>query len=218
MSEAAESFNPDGFAMPASNQKAFLKQYVPTDDDEGVIATFEKVMEHKPFLSEQKGEYVEEETDYVRIVVRGNDKLEVHRRVCKTGGAPGNDTLRFPYAWQQYQLGRQHEQRGTALDRIPGFPSRSLAFYHSKNVFTAEDLARVSDGDLQSLGTGAREFREKAKQLEKAKQHTSEQDRQLSEQSAQIQALIAQNAKMAEQLTAALQKLDAPPRKGAKEQ
>lgn len=200
MSEQEQGFNPEYFAATASSQKAFLKQYVPEDDDEGVKATFRREREFKPFLSQQKGEEVYEYVDFIHIVVKGNDKLEVDKP------ASDADKRRFPFAWQQYLLGKEQSARGTPLDDI-GIPGSVIAAYHAKNVFTAEDLATVSDGNLQGLPSGARDARHRARErveLKKQAQASGEAEA-LRKQNVEI---LAKNAELEKNLNRAMSALE----------
>jgi hypothetical protein len=215
MSAAAENaFDPEGFNAPARSEREFLRQYVPQDDDEGVIAHFERVKEHQPFESKQKGEDIYRDVDYVRIRVRGNDKLEVHRRASE------EDKRRFPYAWQQYRLGKEQSARGTPLDDL-GINGASIAQYHAKNIFTVEDFALVDDGNLQHLPAGSREYRKKARDLVELKRQAGSsgemdalraQNAQLAAQNAQA---MEQNSKLAAQVQRLLDRLDASETKPA---
>ena len=156
-------FSPDIFSPAASSEKAFLKQYVPTDDDEGVLATFVKKLEIMPYLSQQAGKEIKEYKEYVRIVVKGDDKKVVFRPITE------QDKRRFPFAWQQYQRGEEGALRGTPLSELFDTESEIVPHYNAMNIFTLEDLAQISDGNMQNLGAGARENRLRAKEyLEKA--------------------------------------------------
>jgi hypothetical protein len=157
-------FNPEAFGVSTGSQASFLKQYVPNDDDEGVTATFFVKEEVMPFLSQQAGKEIKEKKQYVRIVVKGNDKNVVIRPVTDL------DKKRFPFSWQQFERGEDQSKRGTALYDLFDSDSEIVPHYHALNVFTLEDLSQVSDGNLQMLGSGARENRLRAKEyLEKVR-------------------------------------------------
>ena len=198
MSLPQDQFNPDSFGPAAPSQQAFLKQYVPQDDDNGVVANFENVSEHKPFLSQQAGKDVFADVVFVRITVRGNDKLEVHRP------ATDADKKRFPFAWQQFQAGVAHGARGLPLDRVPGLEARRIAHLHSVNVFTVEDLALVSDGNLPNLGADGRELRRKAQEIVNSTRTAGETQRMAAVEQ-DNEALRASNA----DLLARLERLEA---------
>lgn len=184
----------------SAGARAFIKEYAPQDDDSGCIVSFETVREFKPFLTRQKQEAAEKEgrmpgpecevfgdETFIRINIRGNDKIEVHRPVRD------EDRRRFPYAWQEYQRGKQILSRGTSLSVI-GLDASVIRQYQARNVWTVEDLARVDDNNLANLGTNAREFRRAAQEL-------------LGKQSAPApsEALQAQVNQLSQQLAEAMQ-------------
>jgi hypothetical protein len=163
----AQQFTGEASALPSlsgfsQSAKDFIKQYIPSDDDEGCIGTFETVREFKPAKSQVLREQAEKEGKvagpeceiyenvvFIRINIRGNDKLEVHR--------PANeaDKRRFPFAWQEFQKGEAAASRGTHLNKLPGLDAPTIRTYNAKNVFTVEDLALVTDTHLPNLGTGS---------------------------------------------------------------
>lgn len=191
----SDDFNPDVFQVAASSQEAFIKQYVPSDDDQGVLGNFETVKEFKPFKSQQEHKEIFEDETYVRIKIRGNDKLEVFRRCTDV------DKKRFPFAWQQFQSGQEQGRRGTPIVQLSGMDSSMVVGYNAKNVYTVEDLAAVSDNFLGDLGTGARELRYKArqyvdehKQIAQSSQAVERLKAFIEKQTEQLNALAAENA------------------------
>jgi hypothetical protein len=180
--------------LPPGAQQ-FIRGYTPSDDDQGVIGTFELVSEFKPHKSKEQGREVFEDVEYVRINVRGNDKIEVHRP------AREEDIRRFPFAYQQFKQGLGGQGRGTALSVI-GMDATVVRIFHAKNVFTVEDLALVNDNNLQNLGAGAREWRHKAKGYIEGKAPRPANDAQVGELKAQlaeaIQIMKSQGAEIAE--------------------
>lgn len=206
---AQPDFDPDAFHSTARSEREFLRQYVPQDDDEGVIANFERVREYQPFLSKQQGRDVYVDRDYVRIRIRGNDKLEVHRQATE------QDKRRFPFAWQQYQLGKQQSVRGTPLDEI-GISSSMIPAFHAKNVFTVEDLALVDDNNLGNLPAGARDWRHKARSLLELKERAEGSQTAIQQLTEQNRQLMEQNAKLASQVERLLAKLDEDSKKAKK--
>lgn len=152
--------------LPTGAQN-FAKEYLPDDDNKDCIVSFEVVNEFKPFKSQINREKAEKEgrvpnhTDevyedvvYIRKTIRGNDKLEVHRPMWEA------DKREFPYAWQEFNKGRQGE-RGTPLSKI-NLDAGLIRSLQSKNVFSVEDFALVTDTWIQNLGPGAREHRKRA--------------------------------------------------------
>jgi hypothetical protein len=190
-------FDPDSFSPTARSEREFLKHYVPQDDDQGVSAHFERYREHQPFQSKEQGKEVYRDVDYVRILVHGNDKLVVHRP------ANDGDKRRFPFAWQQYQLGKEQSAKGTPLDEI-GVPADMLPAFHAKHVFTAEDLSKVTDGNLQYMPAGSRDFRHKAREQLKLRQD--------AQASGEVAALKQQNADLLARLERLEKAQQSPPR------
>lgn len=205
-----------GFSQAARD---FIKQYVPSDDDEGCIGTFETVKEFKPAKSQKLKEEVEkagkvagpecevyEDVVFIRINIRGNDKLEVHR--------PANeaDKRRFPFAWQEFQKGEAAASRGTHLNKLAGLDAPTIRTYNAKNVFTVEDLALVTDTHLPNLGTGSRERRQQAIEYVQSMKGSAVTQAQIKEsQDAVIQmreTVAAQGAQLA-QAMALIEKLSA---------
>jgi hypothetical protein len=177
--------------------KAFISQFVPTDDDRSCIVAFDVRNEFMTFksreASEKKGEPVEiyEPVVFINITVRGNDKLEVDRPVSEA------DKRRFPYAWQEFKRGEQLRARGVPLMKL-GLEASQIRGMAAKNVFTIEDMAEVDDNNLQNLGTGAREFRSRAREY--LKTHKA-----ADASSSEIEQLKAANAAQADQLAKALE-------------
>jgi hypothetical protein len=199
--------------------KDFIKQYVPTDDDEGCIGTFETVREFKPAKSQVLREQAEKEGKvagpeceiyenvvFIRINIRGNDKLEVHR--------PANeaDKRRFPFAWQEFQKGEAAASRGTHLNKLPGLDAPTIRNYNAKNVFTVEDLALVTDTHLPNLGTGAREKRQQAieyVQSMKGSAVTQAQIKESQDAVAQMRETVAAQGEQLAKAMALIEKLSA---------
>ena len=201
--EAAEVFDPSGFAMPASSKQAFLKQYVPQDDDEGVRAFFYRKDVYQPHQSKEAGKEIYKSVDYINIRVVGNDKANFH------GPARDEHKRRFPFAWQQYEKGEEQAKHGMPLDKI-GVAPESIVQYQAKNIFNVEDLAAVTDGNLQHFPPGTRELRHRARQILDQGKSAGFDDR--------LKALEEQNATLTAQLTAALDKLsEKVPKRAAKE-
>jgi len=171
--------------------KQFIRSYLPSDDDSGCIGTFETVSEYKTFKSKEAGKEIYEPVIFIRINIRGNDRTEVHRPATEA------DKRRFPFSWQEFLKGEAAASRGTALTKLPGIDPPTLRSLHAKNVFTIEDLALVSDSNLQNLGLGGREFRARAQEY--VDSHKGAQE------ASQLQSLIAQQS---EQLAKAMALID----------
>lgn len=107
--------------------------------------------------SVQAGRPIYHDCEFIKIIPVG-DKNTV---VCE----PVTDEHRFRWP-QQYAAfkAQQHQpQEGTPLEEWPPLTKSQVLMFKAVNVHTVEQLSNVSDGNLQNLGIGARELREKAK-------------------------------------------------------
>ena len=84
---------------------------------------------------------------------------------------------RFPGAWEAYEKERgaapaepaEVVSTGTSLDKLTFIPREKMAWLKIQGFSNAEQIANLSDADIQKLGPGARGWRKKAGQfLEKA--------------------------------------------------
>lgn len=204
-----------GLAGFSSAAKDFIKQYLPSDDDEGCIGTFETVREYKPAKSQKLREEAEkagkvagpecevyEDVIFLRINIRGNDKLEVHR--------PSNeaDKRRFPFSWQEFQKGEAAASRGTHLNKLPGLDAPVIRSYNAKNVFTVEDLALVTDTHLPNLGIGAREKRQQAIEYVQGLKGSAVTQAQIKESQDAVAQMRETVAAQGEQLAKAMALID----------
>lgn len=157
------------FSQLSSGAQAFAKEYLPDDDNKDCIVSFEVVKELKPFKSQllrdkaiaegrEPGAECEvyEDVTYIRKMVRGNDKLEVHRPIWPS------DKREFPFAWQEFERGNKALFHGTPLAKLGGLDAPTVRALHAKNIFSVEDLALVTDTWLSNIGPGAREHRRRA--------------------------------------------------------
>jgi hypothetical protein len=95
--------------------------------------------------------------EFVKIAVPG-DK---HSLLFQPATAKHKE--RFPRAWEAYQKRATTPLEGTPLEQWP-LISRGLALtLRAIHIHTVEALAAIHDGNLQSIGFNAREWREKAK-------------------------------------------------------
>lgn len=224
----APSSVPQGFGQLPVGAREFARQYLPEDDDSGAIGSFEVVKEHKPAKSRALREQAEasgrepgvecdvyEPVTYVRITIRGNDKLEVHRPAYEA------DKKRFPFAWQEFLRGESAPVRGTPL-HIMGMDASLIRSCQGKNVHCIEDMAKVTDTWLQNLGTGAREWRSKALEFVDSQKYTKAASLEVAksaasnEQMQKLEEQLGQLLKLAQAQAAEIEALKAPKKRGRK--
>jgi hypothetical protein len=109
------------------------------------------------FKSKQAGRDIFEDREFVRILIPGD------RRSAPVEPVGDEHKKRWPREYDAFKAGKAAPLEGTPLADWPQI-SRSrveeLAYFH---IRTVEQLAAVNDAQLQQLGMGARELRERAK-------------------------------------------------------
>jgi hypothetical protein len=109
--------------------------------------------------SRQEGRPIFEDREFVRILIPGDRRSMAVEPVGEAHQA------RWPREYEAFRAGREAPLEGTPLSEWPVSlmsPARvqELAYF---NLRTVEQLAAVNDAQLQSLGMGARELRERAR-------------------------------------------------------
>lgn len=109
--------------------------------------------------SDEEGRAVYDEVDYVKILVPGDNKNMIDRRVKE------EDKRRWPQRWKEYQEKRDPQLSGTPLKEWPYLTTSRVAELENINIFTVEQLASLSDDHLPKLGPGARDLVKRAGQF-----------------------------------------------------
>ncbi|HEY5412901.1 MAG TPA: hypothetical protein VIJ94_19465 [Caulobacteraceae bacterium] len=109
--------------------------------------------------SRQEGRPIFEDREFVRIIIPGD------RRSMAVEPVGDGHKQRWPAEYQAFTAGREAPLQGTPLSEWPVSlmgPARvqELAYF---NLRTVEQMAAVNDAQLQNLGMGARELRERAR-------------------------------------------------------
>lgn len=134
-----------------------LTSLIPKDDDTGVHATFYVAKVHMGFKSREAGYPIYEDQEFVRILVKGNDKMMVERP------ATIEDKQRFQYQYAKFKEGESQLKSGTPLTYLPGVSPATAAEFERLNIRTVQDLAEVGDNVLDNLGVGGRTLRDRAR-------------------------------------------------------
>jgi hypothetical protein len=111
------------------------------------------------FKSQQAGRPIFEEREFVRIIIPGD------RRSMAVEPVNDEHRARWPKDYEAFTAGRAAPLEGTPLKEWPvsamtASKAEELAFF---NIKTVEQLAALNDGQLQNLGMGARELRERSR-------------------------------------------------------
>jgi hypothetical protein len=151
----------------------------------GIIPRF-----HKVAVPKGDGGFFDEER--VELLVPGDAKsspvLVVTEKVKRD----------FPVQYKAWKDGEEVAQTGTPLELLVG-QSSLLFTLKAKHIHTVEQMAAVSDSQLEGIGLGARELRERAKLIlerqgaarDAAKEQAQEQTiADLQAQLAELKALV----------------------------
>lgn len=111
------------------------------------------------FKSAEAGRPIFDEKDFVRIQTPGDTRTVIARV------ASDQDKQRFPRAWDVYSRGLEIAEQGTPLEEWPQVTRSQVKELKYVNITTVESLAQVSDGNIQRLGPGYHQLRERAKQF-----------------------------------------------------
>ena len=113
-----------------------------------------------PFKSKEIGRPFYEDREFVEIITPGNSRS----MPCE----PVNDQhkLRWPNQYAAFKAGQEEAPlEGTPLEEMPGLSPSIVLNLKGVHIKTVEQLAGVSDAEMQNMGLGGRELRTKAKRF-----------------------------------------------------
>lgn len=129
-----------------------------------VIPRFYRNAQQNNFKSEQAGHPVFDDIEMVEILIPGDKNSIVSERV------KDEHRNRWPKEYEAFKRGLEPVEDGAPLAEWPPLTPAQVANFASINIRTVEQLAGVNDNNLQALGMGGRQIREKARNwLEQAK-------------------------------------------------
>jgi hypothetical protein len=113
--------------------------------------------------SAEKGRPIYIDREFIKIIPVGDKNTVVCRPVRKTweGDVPP-DNERWPQQYAAFTNQQTQVTEGTPLEQWPPLSKSQVMTLKSVNVHTVEQLSVVSDTNLQNLGMGARDLRDKA--------------------------------------------------------
>ncbi len=135
--------------------------------------------------------------DYPRVTIHmpGGD---IHSELLKNAKRLKHFQQRFPEHWARFEAGKG-EIKGMPLEEWPTIGKSRIRALQSRNILSVEQLAAISDGDLQLLGMDGRALRKKAQVYLEAKEGQAPLDRLVSEMEqlrARCDTLEAQNVEL----------------------
>ncbi len=159
----------------------------------GLIIQFS--LEAKPDKAEtaKAGRPVMKDVEYIKIMVPGNSNGIVH--------VPVTDKHRREFAnqYENWKRNAENPIQGQPLREWPPLRPSEVAHLVHNNVRTVEELAAVSDTNIQTLGPGYLTLRQKARDFLEAAKNTGF----LTELREQTDLLRSQNEALQRQLDAA---------------
>lgn len=146
------------------------------------------------------GRPVMKDVEYIRIMVPGNSNGIVHRPVTD------EDRRKYAKQYEDWKRNAENPVVGQPLREWPPLRPSEVAHLVHNNVRTVEELAAVSDTNIQALGPGYLTLRQKARdflamakdsafaaelreQLEDARRQLEATQRQLAEAQAELRSL-----------------------------
>jgi hypothetical protein len=172
----------------------------PRKDAPTVFPRFHLEPRHNAHRSEKEGRAVYDDVEYVEITVAGDTRTVVDERVKP------EHKERWPQAYKAFKEGRELAEDGTPLEAWPLLTPGQVMEFKALNIRTVDALAALDDGNLNKLGTGGRNIREKAKAFletaagfapaSKALAEVEDLKAQMAVMSETIKALVADNDRL----------------------
>lgn len=156
--------------------------------------------------SEKAARPMFKDVPFVKIFTPGDKDNIINQPAWVDERNPNAHNKRFPMEWAAFKSGVQSEYgTGTPLKEWTAISRSQVETLVFMKVFTVEDLASVSDGNLQALGAGYLALRQKAqayladaqKGATKAslKAELDKRDVQIAELQAALKTIEAKHAK-----------------------
>jgi hypothetical protein len=165
-------------------------------DDSGLFAEFYLGSVIDNAESQLHGRPIYKSVDFLRIIFPGDNTKTYDKPVnMQMVGNRPPDPDRFPRQWAQYQAQQTQVQDGTPIEQWPPISKAQALNLKSLHIHTVEQLAALSDGNLNWMG--ARQLRENAKAwLDEAESgaETIKLRNQVEALQAQIEAMQNQQA------------------------
>jgi hypothetical protein len=179
------------FADEAMMQLAEM-QSNPNSGSEKLYVTFDLHQKHNKEKSDAEGRPIFDDVEYIRIIVPGDKQNEIHR--------PANDfeRRRFARQYAEFKAGTREAQSGMPLKEWTGISASQAKELEHFHVYTVEQLAGLSDANIQNIGpirglqAKAKDYLEKAAgnaPLEKMRAELTEKDSTISAMKQQMEAM-----------------------------
>lgn len=128
----------------------------------GVIIQFSVEAKPDKAATTTAGRPVMKDVEYIRIMTPGSSNNVVHRPV------EPKDLDAYGPQYERWQKSKENPVVGQPLREWPPLRPSEVATLVHNNVRTVEELAEVSDSNLQRIGPGFMELRQRARDFIKA--------------------------------------------------
>lgn len=153
--------------------------------------------------STQLGRPVFDAVEMVRLLIPGDPRNSPVSRVSE------EHIARFPGEYKAFRAQEEFSESGTRIDDWSVLTQAQRYSLKAMNLFTVEQIANLSDEQMQNIGMGARQLRDRAKMFLEVSEKGAVPERVAAELEAkdkQVAHLTAQVAQLADRLEAVLRK------------
>jgi len=141
--------------MPELTEADFIPFGSPNNKDNTIPRFYPREVLNN-FKSEKEGHPVYDKMDYVEVLIPGDRLTQADRKVTD------KDKARWARHWAAYQAGKELTLDGMPLEKWPLVDKNQIEHLKHFNIRSVEQLAKLSDTQLQAVGMGARALRDKA--------------------------------------------------------
>lgn len=167
---------------------------MPQEDDKALIVEFFIAPKLMGAKSKEAGRPIHEDREFVRIMIKGQDKQIVVHEVTD------QHRQKFPIAYMRFKQNQPMPLMGEPIDLMPGVGPSMAMHLKRLNLRTVEDVAGVADENtLQAMGAGARDLvnRCKARIAQKSAETVGLQEQLAAERAAREEERKAFEARLA---------------------
>lgn len=125
--------------------------------ENGALVEFYRGALQNNIKSAEAGRPIFDEYDFVRIQTPGDTRTLIETR------AIDSHKQSYPKAWDAYSRGLEAVTEGTPLSEWPSATASQIKELQYINIRTVETLAEVSDGNIQKMGPGYQQLRQRAR-------------------------------------------------------
>lgn len=159
--------------------------------DAGVFPHFFTKVETDEEATKREGRPVCKEVEYIELIIPANPKTKPVYRVTR------QYREKYAEAYKRFKAGQEARPDGTPLEEWPFLTKLRCAELKAMHVYTVEQLAGLSDTQLQKLGSDALDLQKRAKQFLQPESATVKELRAVErQQAAEIAELKAQMAQL----------------------